>query len=236
MDLDISDLNIVEYQDIQDLVIECVPLSDEDLAVLAQTGPSRSQPTLKHMRAHHHTIAIQLATGTRAVDICAQLGLTPQTLTKLQKDPQFQLLVEGYRGDVVTKAIDTVELMGLALQETVTAIHEQLVDDDSREMIPLETLRRTLETLADRTGHSPVRRSEALNRNVHEIGRETLDRIKALHGEDTTYQAETIEAQVISSHEEESRSIGAGTSIASAFRSVEGPEAADLTTAEGADV
>ena len=228
MDLDISDLNIVEYQDIQDLVIECVPLSDEDLAVLAQTGPSRSQPTLKHMRAHHHTIAIQLATGTRAVDICAQLGLTPQTLTKL--------LVEGYRGDVVTKAIDTVELMGLALQETVTAIHEQLVDDDSREMIPLETLRRTLETLADRTGHSPVRRSEALNRNVHEIGRETLDRIKALHGEDTTYQAETIEAQVISSHEEESRSIGAGTSIASAFRSVEGPEAADLTTAEGADV
>ena len=218
----------IEEEKYESLVRESVLLEAEDIVALQLEGPSRSQDSgLKHLRAFHHNIALRLATGERPVSVCAVLGLSPQTITKLANDSQFQALVEGYRDKLVQKGVDHFELMGLVGAESLTALLERLTGD-GRDDIGLEQLRKIAETAVDRIGHAPVRRSEALSRVTHELSRETLDRIKALHSEDNTYEAQAIEATVVS-HEEESQSAGAGLSIASAFGAVQeatvtGPE------------
>jgi hypothetical protein len=224
VDLDISDLVTETFVDPSELIRELVPLNEADLVQLSQMGPSRSMAGLKKLKARHHIIALRLASGMAASEICIEMGLTPQTITRLQKDPQFVQLIEDYTGELVSKAVDQTELMSATLTQTITAIYERLTDDDERALIPIESLRKTLESLADRTGHSPVRRSETLSHNIHELSRDTISRIKGLHAEDTAYETKVIDAQIVSSHEEESKSNGAALSIADAFKSV-GPSA-----------
>jgi hypothetical protein len=200
----------------EDKVREVVPLLPEDLSNLKLAGPNRSQDGVQHLRALHHCIAIKLAAGEKPVHICATLAVTAPTISKLQADEQFQLLVEEYRQEVVSKMVDNFELMGVATTETITAMLEKLTGDE-RSMIPFESLRRTLETLADRTGHSPVRRSESLQRHQHELGSATIARLKSLHTEDTTYEAEAIEGEVVPQLETGEESSEPTVSIADAF-------------------
>jgi len=179
-------------------------------------------------------IALKLAAGERPVAICASLGLTSQTITRLQKNPQFQELVTGYQERLVEKAVDHFELMALCSAETLMAMHEKLTADD-RGDIPLESLRRTSETLLDRIGHSPVRRSETLSRVHHELGTQTIERIRELHAEDTTYEAPAIEAAFEKVHQEESADSGAAKCITGAFEPVAEAEA-NGKESRGADV
>jgi hypothetical protein len=209
----------------EELVREVLPLEAEDLKALALVGPSRSQSGVQHLRAFHHVIALKLATGERPVDICATLSVTPQTITKLSKDAMFQELVEGYRQKVVDKAVDHVELMSLVSAECLMAMHERLVDDDERVAVGFETLRRTSETLVDRIGLSPIRRSETLSRVSHDITSEAIERIKSLHAEDSTYEAEAIDASFTEAPKELPPDTEPAPSIASAFQPVAGHEA-----------
>lgn len=198
------------------IVREVMPLEAGDLQALELVGPSRSESGLQHLRTYHHNVAIRLAAGERPIEICAVLAITPQTISRLQKSAQFNDLVESYRERVVSAAVDHVELMGMVGAEALTAIHERLVGGD-RDEIPLESLRRIGETMIDRIGLSPVRRSETLSRHTHELSRETINRIKALHGEDSAYEVEPVRSAPDEVHEEDSKSVGAAECIAGAF-------------------
>lgn len=200
-----------------ELVREVIPLKMEDLKALELLGPSKSQSGLQHLRTYHHNIALRLAAGEKPIEICAALSLTPQTITRLMKSSQFMGLVEAYRDKVVSKVVDAAELMSIVNAETLTAIHEKLISNERGE-IPLEMLRRIFVDTADRTGHSPIRRSETLARHQHELSDATIEHIKKLHGENTAYSAPTIEATFQRVHEEESANSGAATSIAGAFK------------------
>lgn len=178
------------------LVREVVPLEEGDLQALKESGPSRSQIGLKHIRAYHHMVALRLATGERPVQICAALGITPQTITKLRDSPQFMELVEGFREKLVEKAVDHFELMSLVSAESLTLLHQKL-NDEALEDIPFETLRRLTETFVDRIGHSPIRRSESTNRHTHALDSGTIDRIKSLHGARPLYREEAISDAVL---------------------------------------
>jgi hypothetical protein len=216
------------------LVREIIPLEKADLEMLDLQGPARSQSGIQHLRAFHHIIALKLAAGERPRDVCLSLSITPQTISKLNKDEQFQQLIELYRGEVVQKVVDSFELMGLVTAESLMALHERLVGDE-RDSLPVEGLRRIAETFADRTGHSPIRRSETMSRVSHELTSESVRRIKALHSENSAYTPETIEAEVISTREAESQSEGAALSIADAFKPVAEDEA-DRQESRGSDV
>lgn len=211
-------LKVTEEDDYALLVREEMPLEKSDLENLELSGPSRSQSGLQHIRAYHHVIALKLAAGEKAVHISGALGVGEQTICKLQKDSQFQALIESYRGKIVEKTIDHFEIMSLVAGESLTALHEKLVSDE-REEIPLESLRRIAETFTDRIGHSPVRRTENFSRHSFEVGSETLARVKQLHSEDSSYNPEVIEATVVS-HQEETKSVGAAVSISEAFKPV----------------
>ncbi len=205
----------------EDLVVEAIPLEPCDVAELLNSGPSRSYATVQHTRAYHHIAALRLASGEKAGVVAASLHLGAATISRLQKDPQFMQLVENYRGEFVTKSINTYELMQLVTMEAVGALHERLIGDE-RETIPLEALRRIGETFSDRTGYSPIRRSESLNVNasgsISDIG---LQRVKARHGEDAHYKPElSQQAQLEASHEEEAADQGAEGSISAIFEPV----------------
>lgn len=217
-------VNTSEQKD-TDLVIESVALSEEDVAELFQTGPSRSYATVQHTRAYHHIAALKLAAGEKACVVARSLNLTDQTICRLQKDPQFKDLVESYREQFVSQAVSTFELMQIVSMEATSAIHERLIGAE-RDQIPLEALRRIGETFSDRTGHSPVRRSESLNVNasgsISDIG---LERVKARHGEDVRYSRPQLPQEALEEgHKDEAEDQGAKTSIAAVFESVEEQE------------
>lgn len=221
-DLEVPDdlgLKTAEEAKYEELVRELVPLEASDIDALKLCGPSRSMSGLQHLRVYHRVVALKLAMGDRPVAIAASLGLQPSTISRLQKNQQFQQLVDDFSNKLVDKAIDHFELMEMISGELLIAMHEKLTADD-RGDIPLESLRRTAETILDRTGHSPVRRSETLSRVQHELGTQTIERIRQLHSENTTYEAPAIEATAVSVHEEESADSGAAGCISGAFEPV----------------
>ncbi|MGW8179526.1 MAG: hypothetical protein ACWGQW_12325 [bacterium] len=208
-----------------ELVVEAVPLDQSDIQELINAGPSRSYATVQHTRAYHHIAALKLASGEKPTVVAASLNLKPSTISRLQKDPQFMELIEDYRQQFVTQAVNTFELMQLVSMEAVTAIHEKLIGDE-RDSIPLEALRRIGETFADRTGHSPVRRSESLNVNASgQISDIALERVKARHREDARYRPELLQQTLEAGHAQEAENIGAKGSISAIFESVEEPKA-----------
>lgn len=204
-----------------ELVLETVPLNAVDIAELIDQGPSRSYATVQHTRAYHHIAALKLAAGVKAGVVANSLHLTASTLSRLQKDPQFRELVEGYREQLVDQTINTFGLMELITKEAALAIHERLIGDE-RDQIPLESLRRIGETFSDRTGHSPVRRSQALNLHasgsISDLG---LQRVKDRHGEDAFYRKELSQPALEEGHAQEALDQGAETSIAAVFEPVE---------------
>ena len=216
------------------LVRELIPLQPSDLDMLRICGPERSVTHLEHLRAYHHMVALKLASGERPISVAASLGISTQTIYRLQNNPQFSKLVEGYREKIVEKTVDHFELMDMCAAEALMAIHERLAGKN-REEIPLEALRRSAETLLDRIGHSPIRRSETLNRHQHELGSETIKRIRELHSEDTAYEAPALEAAFEEVHQEESKNSGAAECIAGAFEPV-AEAAATREESRGADV
>jgi len=217
----------------EDLIVEAVPLDPADIAELTRGGPSRSYATVQHTRAYHHIAALKLASGEKATVVAASLNLRPSTISRLLAQSQFQELVENYRQEFVNEAVDTFQLMQLVSAEAVSAIHEKLIGDE-RDQIPLEALRRIGETFADRTGHSPIRRSESLNVNASgNISDLVLERVKKRHGEDARYKPQLSQpAALEASHEKESKDQGAAVSISAIFESVE-QEPAKLYSGEG---
>jgi hypothetical protein len=230
-----SDLVPTTREDLKyDAVVrEVVSLDQSDLQALSLVGPARSQAGLQHIRAFHHAVALKLACGEKPVEICAALSISPQTICKLEKDEQFQQLVISYREQAVTKAVDSFELTGLVTAESLSALHERLIGED-RDQIPLETLRRIAETGLDRTGLSPIRRSETMSRVSHDLSTQTIERLKQLHGEDATYDPQAIPAEIVSSEPTDQESNGATISISDAFSTVpEKPLAGEESGGEG---
>jgi hypothetical protein len=222
-------------KDTGDLVLESVALAECDVAELQALGPSRSYATVQHTRAYHHIAALRLASGEKAGVVARSLNLEAQTLSRLQKDPQFMDLVEGYRTEFVDQAVSTFQLMELISMEAASAIHERLIGGE-RDTIPLEALRRIGETFADRTGHSPVRRSESLNVSASgSIADVTLQRVKDRHGEDALYQSPVSQPALEEGHAQEALDQGAKGSIAAVFESVEEKQVV-VTSSEGAGI
>ncbi len=207
-----------------DLVLEMVTLCETDISELLELGTSRSYATVQHTRAYHHIAALRLASGEKAGVVAQSLHLQPSTISRLLQDVQFQELVENYRNEFVTKAVNTFEMMELITQEAASAIHERLIGDE-RDQIPLESLRRIGETFSDRTGHSPIRRSESFTvsaqGSISDIG---LRRIKERHGEDAIYQKTLPQQALEEGHAKEAADQGAETSIAAVFKSTPSTE------------
>lgn len=204
--------------------------------MLEAAGPQHSTPQLKHIRAYHHVIAMRLAAGDRPGAIAATMGFSPGTISVLQNSPQFAELVETYRERVVSKAVDTVEIMSLVANESLMALHERLVDDELRSEMTPEFLRRVAETFTDRTGHSPVRRSESNNVHRVQLDSSRIEQIKSRFAESRRWNEPVDCVPLASGHQADSESVGAAASSALIFLPAQKAIPSDEPSGEGEGV
>ena len=74
-------------------------LCEEDLGDLLLPAPlGTSTPSIKSIRAPHHTLARLIADGEAGVKISAITGYSQSRISILQEDPTFRELVEYYKG------------------------------------------------------------------------------------------------------------------------------------------
>lgn len=173
-------------------VKELVELHPDDLAVLRDEGPSHTLPRLQRLRAIHHSIAIRLAGGERPVDISCSLAVSQQTISKLTHDPQFIELVESYRGRFEDRVADTFQLLSAVKVEALNTLLERFEDDSERSQIGIETLRKLVETTADRTGESPIRRSENVHHHKGGLADDLVQRLIDAHAESPEWSQENV--------------------------------------------
>ncbi len=227
-ELDLKTTRLIPYDD---LVEETFPLTENDLSELQQVGPLHSTPALKHIRAFHKVVALKLAMGIKPIAICRDMAITPQTICKLEKDPQFSDMVESYRENLVEKAIDLTEMISVVALEALNSIHERLLDPEMRLLIPFKELKEVAESNADRSGHSPIRRTENLHRHQVGLSAEAIDNIKLRRAENPRI----VEGPLVRTHEKDSLSSGAEPSLSIVVKSL-ATETSQRTEGKGKDV
>ena len=154
---------ILELQD-EDLVLDVRPLDPGDLKAHAEKGPIEPTSVTQRMRTVHHSIARMEAAGVRPPDISRIIGYNANVIYLLHSNPAYQELVAHYEEKADAEAHDLSERIFYAGMDALDALHEKILDPDAA--IPIRELRKITMDLADRSGHSPVKRSERVNYHI----------------------------------------------------------------------
>ena len=150
------------------------PLEEKDLVVLETTKVGSRSAPLKRIREVHHQAARLLATGMKAVEVSAVVGMCQSRLSILQSDPAFAELVSFYseREDArFSQVQDRMVALGL---DATAELHERIVEDPAS--VSNKDLTEIMKASLDRGGHSPVHRSVSASTS---LSAEELARIKA---------------------------------------------------------
>lgn len=134
------------------------PLTEADQALLAAPRESKTPP-LKRMRDRHHTAARAFACGMTTTQVRAVTGYDTGYLSILQSDPAFQKLVNDYRGDEQEDFVDIKSRLNGLLAELVNIVQDRVEDDPTA--LSLDMANELIKTVADRSGHAPVTKSQA---------------------------------------------------------------------------
>lgn len=129
---------------------------------------------LKRLRYSHHTLARYLADGKLTqVEVAAQTGYSPKTITSYLHDPAFKELVEHYAKQATNRAVDVIEKLETLAIDILIEISDRL--ESEPESVSMAQLLECSKLLLDRSGYGPV--TKQLNVNTT-ISAETLMRIK----------------------------------------------------------
>ncbi len=202
---------------------EVIELEPADLQDLLVSGPAHSVPQLKRVRAIHQTVALRLAMGDRPVEIAAKYAITVQSICRLQHDPQFMEMVGQFQEAQVERALDVSAMIGGVSVEALMALAERLEDPEERKNLSTESIRKIAVDMLDRSGNSPIRRSETNARVSHHLDDSLITQIKARHSENNRFErAKNVtgsaeSAGLVASHEEAAERAGATASISELF-------------------
>lgn len=124
---------------------------------------------MKNLKDSHHAVARLLAIGLRPGEVAERTGYSGVRISILQADPSFQELIEHYRSIEAAAFIEARdEYWDMATKGRVQSARQMLEQldeaDESGEKIPLSTLLRIHDSMADRTGYG--KRSTQVNINV----------------------------------------------------------------------
>lgn len=134
-----------------------------------ETAPRAKTPGPKVLRDHHHRIARLFAMGMRNGEIAQLTGFSPTRLHIIRQSPAMDQLVEDYRKDVHGEWREEVkgyyEEADRLRTNSLRQIGQQLDSaDETGEALPISTLLRIHDSLADRTGYP--KRKENVNLNI----------------------------------------------------------------------
>lgn len=136
-------------------------LGPADIALL---GVARGAvaPTVKRIRDSHHALARALAGGQTPGQASITTGYSLSRISILLADTAFRELLAFYRKNQDAAFADVQSRMSALALDVVQEIQDRI--DERPGEFTNEQLRKTLETVADRTGHGPVTRS--INANI----------------------------------------------------------------------
>jgi len=106
-----------------------------DDALAMQSAPARTTgqtggvAPLVRIRTVHHQIARMLADGTKIVNICAVLGITPARVQQLKNDPAFAELLAHYEQCEEDAEISLRHRFYLLGSTGMEELHERLLED-----------------------------------------------------------------------------------------------------------
>ncbi len=156
--MDLLDLEIRAPAFEPPLVADLVrPLAPADLPLLQGDLGVKPQ-ALKKIRTVHHQTARLLATGMKAVEVGAHVGLSQSRISILLQDPAFAELVSFYTEREDARFISVQEkLIALGL-DAAGELHERLLD--SPEEFTPKALIEIMSQALDRGGASAAKKSE----------------------------------------------------------------------------
>lgn len=138
-------------------------LEEGDLKVLEALGRPVAPPTLKTIRAKHHTIARCLAQGMKVSEVAIVAQCTSARVSQLQKDPTFKELVDFYIGKVDEVYFDRHRALSDLSVDAIEELSSRL--EVAPEEFSISDLQRVVTMAADRTGLGPASTTH-LNVNV----------------------------------------------------------------------
>lgn len=135
-------------------------VTSEDLMTLATKPKGSTTPALKKIRSVHHTVARLLASGMKAVQVSAAVGMCNSRISILKNDPAFGELLEFYKTSEADAFVDVRSKMISLGSDAAAEIHDRILDDP--DSINTKTLVDVMTATLDRGGHSPVHKTESL--------------------------------------------------------------------------
>jgi len=153
-------------------------LSPEDLDELREYNPPHSGyngHVVRNLKHAHHEVARLMACGTRDVEIHRLTGYSQPHISNLRNSPAFMDLVMYYEGPRDQSAMDIRERLKFVASDALDALHEKVQQED----IAIKELTAMTMNLLDRTGHSPVSRSESRHLHAHVgLSKDEISKIK----------------------------------------------------------
>lgn len=161
------------------------PLADEEAQVLvlkAAGANVRGAVSLtEKIRVRHHSIARLLAAGRTKADISRVVGVSPATLTILERSPAFQALVLEYMNMMDKAAVEAHTRLKILGNLGIDELTERLAE--SPKAIKTAEVLEIVKVAADRTGMGPTSKQVTLNGRISPAD---LRAIKAAQGSTPT--------------------------------------------------
>lgn len=128
-------------------------LSPTDLMI--PSAVVQKAPPLVKIRDSHHALARVLASGTKEGEASLITGYSLSRVSILKADPQFQELLEFYRGQAVDVVADLRKRMADMGLDALAELRDRM--EEAPEQFSPGLLKEIVKDMADRTGHAPQR-------------------------------------------------------------------------------
>jgi hypothetical protein len=146
------------------------PLTSEDIAAYKKAMES-GQPLgvqavdIKALRHTHHRLAQMLAVGVDETVAAKLCNYSISRVSILKSDPAFAELLAHYSEEVHEEWADFVATAANLSMDFLQELQHRL--DEKPEQFSVGALNEVLKTLADRTGHAPVTKTQNVNVNLN---------------------------------------------------------------------
>lgn len=121
--------------------------------------PALAPPPIKTLSARHRRQAQLLAEGKPPAVVADALGVTPQRISQLLKDPSFVQLIAEYEDEIKERFFAEQERLQAKLlvagETALDEINNRLEGDKPSSEVPYGELRKTVEMAMDRTVAPP---------------------------------------------------------------------------------
>jgi hypothetical protein len=155
---------------VEEIFLSVEPLTSEDIEVYKKQMQS-GQPLgvtavdIKALRHTHHRLAQMLAVGVDETVAAKLCNYSISRVSILKADPAFAELLAHYSDEVKEEWADFVGTAADLSMDFLQELQKRL--DENPEQFSISALNEVLKTLADRTGHAPVTKTQNVNVNLN---------------------------------------------------------------------